>query len=372
MVAETKLYDVLGISPTASEAEIKKGYRKMAMKHHPDKNKGDAKAAEKFKECSQAYEILSDAEKRKMYDQYGLDFMKGGAAPPDPNDPGAGGFQGGFPGGFGGFGGMPGGGGGGTTFRFSGSGPGGSQFSFGNPEDIFASFMRGSGGMGGGDSDGFGGFPGMGGLGGMGGGMPGSFPGAGRGGGGGRGRRSETPEPTILEKPLPMTLEDLYSGTTKKLKINRKIFDPNTHQLSTKENILTVPIKPGLKAGSKIKFQNAGDQTPDGGTQDIHFIVSEKAHDRFTRDGDDLRTDVEIELKDALCGWKKTVSTIDGKQLSVGGSGPTAPTWSERFPNLGMPRSKKPNERGDFVVGVKIKFPASLNAEQKRKIKEIL
>lgn len=370
MVADTKLYDVLGVSPTASDADIKKGYRKMAIKHHPDKNKGDEKAAERFKECSQAYEILSDAEKRKLYDQYGMDFLKG-PPPPDPNDAGAGGFQGGFPGGFGGFGGMPtgGGGGGGTTFRFSTGGPGGGGFSFGNPEDIFASFMRGSGGMGGDD---LGGFGGLGGMGGMGGGMPGSFPGAGGGRGGGRARRSETPEPTVLEKPLPVSLEDLYNGSTKKLKINRKTFDPNTHQLSTKENILTVPIKPGLKAGSKIKFQNAGDQTPDGGTQDIHFIVSEKAHEKFTRNGDDLRTDVEIDLKDALCGWKKTVSTIDGKQLSVGGSGPTAPTWTERFPNLGMPRSKKPTERGDFVVGVKIKFPASLSADQKRQIKEIL
>jgi DnaJ family protein B protein 4 len=309
---------------------------------------------------------------RSALDQYGLDFMKGGAPPP-----GAGG-AGGFPGGFQGFPG--GGGGGGPQFSFQtnggGGGPGG--FQFGNAADIFSMFM-GSGGMGE-DSNMFssfggGGMPGgMGGMPGGMGGMPGGFPGAQtRPTSGARGsRRAATPEASILERPLPITLEDLFKGTTKKLKINRRVFDPNTHQQSTEEKILTVPIKAGLKAGSKVKFAGAGDQTADGGTQDIHFIVSEKPHELFTRDGDDLRRDVEISLKEALTGWKKTVTTIDGKQLSVGGSGPTAPTWTERFPSLGMPSSKKPTERGDFIVGVNIKFPTSLSADQKKTIKEIL
>ena len=369
MVAETKLYDVLGITPSASDADIKKAYRKMALKHHPDKNKDNPNAAEKFKECSEAYEILSDADKRKMYDQYGLDFMKrGGPAPPDPNDPGAsGGFPGGFPGGFGG--GMP--GGGGTTFRFGGGRGGGGGFSSGDAADIFSMFMN-SGGMGE-DANifsSFGGGMGGGGMGGGMGGMPGAFPSArssgGRGGGGG-----SAPDPIVVEKQLAVSLEELYSGTTKKLKINRKTFDPRTHQQTTKENILTVPIKAGLKAGSKIKFVNAGDQTADGSTQDIHFVVSEKPHDKFRRDGDDLRVDVEIDLKEALTGWKKTVSTIDGKQLSVGAT-LSGPTWTEKFPSLGMPRSKKPGERGDFIVGIKIKFPTSLTADQKKQIKTIL
>lgn len=77
-------------------------------------------------------------------------------------------------------------------------------------------------------------------------------------------------------------------------------------------------------------------------------------------------------MKEALTGWSRTIATIDGKQVPVRHGGPTSPTWEERFPNLGMPRSKKPNERGDFIVSVKIKFPLSLTAEQKRKLKEIL
>jgi len=81
---------------------------------------------------------------------------------------------------------------------------------------------------------------------------------------------------------------------------------------------------------------------------------------------------VEIDLKEALTGWKRTVKTIDGKQVNVGSAGPTGPTYTDRFPNLGMPKSKKPTERGDFVVGVKINFPTKLSVEQKAKLKEIL
>lgn len=328
-------------------------------------------------EVSQAYEILSDPDKRKIYDQYGLDFiLRGGPAPPEPGEGGMPGGFGGFPGGFGG---MPGGGGGARTFHFStggGGGPGAGGFSFSNPEDIFSSFFASAGGGGGGH--GIGGMGGMGGdddmFAGMGG-MPGGFGGMGgaprmRAGGAGP-RRPQTPEVTVLEKPLPITLEDLFSGTTKRLKINRKTFDPQTGKQSTQEKIVEVPIKKGLKAGSKIKFSNIGDQI-EGGTQDIHFVVAEKAHPMFKREGDDLRHDVEIDLKEALTGWKRVVSTIDGKQVNVGGSGPTPPTYTDRFPNLGMPKSKTPSQRGDLVVGVKIKFPQSLTPDQKAKLKEIL
>lgn len=127
----------------------------------------------------------------------------------------------------------------------------------------------GGGGM---DEDDFGSFGGFG----MGG-MPGGLGGGSKRASGTRfngGRRQPAPEVTVVEKPLPVSLEELFNGTTKKMKIKRKTYDPATGKQSTQDRILEVPIKKGLKAGSKIKFSDVGDQV-EGGTQDLHFIVSE-------------------------------------------------------------------------------------------------
>jgi DnaJ family protein B protein 4 len=92
----------------------------------------------------------------------------------------------------------------------------------------------------------------------------------------------------------------------------------------------------------------------------------------FTRDGDDIHYTVALELKEALTGWKRTVATIDGKQISIDKAGPTQPGSKDVYPQLGMPLSKKPDTRGNFVVTYNVKFPTTLTAEQKRKLKEIL
>lgn len=366
-MAETKLYDALGISPTATQDEIKKAYRKSALKWHPDKNKDKPDAAEKFKEVSQAYEVLSDPEKRKVYDQYGLEFLlRGGPAPPEGGAGGmpGGGFPGGMPGGFQSFGGgMP--GGNRSSFHFStGGGPGG--FSFSDPDDILRSFARSSGGGGGAGMDQDDLFNILGGQFGR------PSGGSRRGTGNFRPQRPESPEVTVLEKDLPITLEEMYNGTTKKMKIKRKVFDPNTGQRTTEDKIIEMTIKPGLKAGSKIKFTGVGDQTEEGGTQDLHFIVKEKPHPTLRRQDNDIVTKVDIDLKDALTGWSKTVTTIDGRQLPVKGAGPTAPGYQERFPGLGMPISKRPGEKGDFIVEINVVFPKTLTPAQKTKIKEAL
>ncbi|KAL8764220.1 MAG: hypothetical protein Q9184_000189 [Pyrenodesmia sp. 2 TL-2023] len=371
MVAETKLYDALSVSPTASQDEIKKAYRKAALKYHPDKNKNTPGAGEKFKEVSQAYEILSDPEKRKVYDQYGLDFLlRGGAEAPPPGAgdgmPGGAGFAG-MPGGFGGIPGMGGGGGGTRTFHFStGGGPGGSGgFSFSNPENIFAEFFKQGGAGMGDDDDVFAQFTG--GAGGPlrnGGGGPRFRESGGR-------RRGPTPEVTAVEKPLPLSLEDLFKGVHKKMRIKRKTYDDGSGKRKVEDKVLEMDILPGYKAGTKLKFAGWGDQE-EGGTQDLHFIIQEKPHEIYKREGDNLRMYVDLDLKEALTGWTRTIPTIDGKKFTLSKGGPTGPGYIETYPQQGMPNSKKPDQRGDMLVEVRVKFPTSLTAAQKTRLKEIL
>jgi DnaJ family protein B protein 4 len=153
-------------------------------------------------------------------------------------------------GGMGGAGGMP----GGTRFHYSSNG---GNFTFSDPENIFSQFERDDG------------------LGGMFSNMRSSRSGkrSGKGYGSGLGR-SATPDVTVLEKSLPVSLEELFHGTTKRMKIKRKKYDLATGKQISEDRILELPIKAGLKAGSKIKFKDVGDQA-EGGTQDMHFIVEE-------------------------------------------------------------------------------------------------
>ena len=177
---------------------------------------------------------------------------------------------GGMPGGFGGMGGGMGGMPGGTKFHFSTSG-GNQGFQFSDPNDLFSSFFKSPGGAGGFDDNDI---------------FTSAFGGGARGGSfGGRGDngrgpkfqnprpRQPTPEVTTVERPLPLTLEQLFKGATKKMKIKRKTFEEGGKR-KMEDKICTVEIKPGYKAGTKIRFKGIGDQE-EGGTQDLVFVVAE-------------------------------------------------------------------------------------------------
>ncbi|KAJ1859008.1 Molecular chaperone (DnaJ super) [Coemansia sp. RSA 2703] len=348
-------YSILGVSKSANDDELKKAYRKLALKWHPDRHKDDKTEAEKkFKDISEAYEVLSDKSKRQIYDQFGEEGLKGGGPP-------GGGAGGGFPGGAGGF---P----GGATFSFSSGGGGGgfSGFHPSNPEDIFAQLFGGVGGghgaqfmdIDGSGGGGIGGFPGFGGM----------------GGGGGARQRMQgggNRHPQEVTRALPCSLEDLYKGCKKKLKVTRRVRNADGTVTPT-EKILEVNILPGWKAGTKVRYPKEGDDMG-GGAQDLVFVIEEKPHAVFKRDGDDLKIEMTLTLDEALCGFKRPVQLLNDKSINVSNTNNVVrPGQISRMPNYGMPISKRPGSFGALVITYHIQFPTSLTLSQKEKIHEAL
>ncbi|GAA6007289.1 hypothetical protein JCM10207_001572 [Rhodosporidiobolus poonsookiae] len=396
-------YALLGVDRGADEAKIKSAYKKMALKYHPDRNQGSEEASKKFKEVSEAYEVLSDKDKRAIYDQFGEEGLKGGF----PGAGGPGGAQGaGFGGGFNPFGGAGGGAGGfpGGGFSFSTGGmpggAGGGGFTPSDPSAIFEALF-GGGGLGGGMPSGMGGgssrrgpgarsaggnpFASMGGMGGMGGGggFPGGFgmdidsdedfsghPGA-------TGKAAPPPE---IVKPLPIALEDLYKGCTKKLRVTKKKLNGQEES-----NTLEIAVKPGWKAGTKVRFARAGHETPSG-SQDMVFVIEEKAHPTFKREGDDLVYTLKVPLVDALSGPAgggtptKTITHLDGRSVSVnvpyprGGGAPLKPGQVIRVAGEGMPITRKNagKAKGDLLVKVDVVFPDRISAAQAEGVRKVL
>ncbi|CAG8452449.1 21410_t:CDS:2 [Cetraspora pellucida] len=340
-------YKILGVDKNADEEELKKAYRKLALKWHPDRHQGsaDKEAAEKkFKEISEAYEVLSDKNKRQIYDTYGEEGLKG-APPPDAS--------GAFPGGFQGF--RP----GGATFTFKTTGPGGfGGFTPTDPNSIFNQFFSQFGSAD--DDDPFGQFT--------------SFT---------RGRsasdfgdifgrsRGEGRGSSEVKHHLPFTLEELYKGITKKLKVSRKLYDSASGQQIPTDKIIEVNVRPGLKAGTKFRYSKAGDELPSGETQDIVVVVNEKPHSIFTRDNDDLRVVIKLSLLEALVGFKKQIQTLDGRTLNISSSSVIKPGQEQRVPNEGMP-TKDQNKKGDLIVKYEIMFPSRLTEDKKKELKRIL
>eukprot|EP01134_Creolimax_fragrantissima_P002927 CFRG2927T1 len=349
MVKETGFYDSFGVAPTATPAEIKKAYRKMALKYHPDKNPGDEEAANKFKELSYQFSILEDAEKRQMYDRVGEQGMKE-----------------------------------------AGNGGGGGGFS---SDDIFARFFGG-----------------------------------GFGGGGGRGQQKRAAEDTVSE--LGFTMEQLYTGHTKRLSIRRdllctdcdgqggkgvtqcsdcggqgrqmklrqigpgmmqqvvvpcqrcdgqgEIIPPgakckgcNGKKITQERFVKVVNVNPGTKDGQKIVYTGEGDQKPGMEAGDIVIIAREKPHATFKRDGIDLHMSMEISLVESLCGVQRKVTHLDGRVLIVTalpgeviGDGVI-----KCIENEGFPQYRHTDIKGRLIIQYSVVFPESL-AEDKIKLLE--
>eukprot|EP01018_Ginkgo_biloba_P015762 Gb_28289 [translate_table: standard] len=336
-------YNILNVGRNVSDDDLKKAYRKLAMKWHPDKNPNNKKEAEaKFKQISEAYEVLSDAQKRAIYDQYGEEGLKGQVPPP--------------------------GAGGGPSF-YDGSGPNVYRFNPRNAEDIFAEFF--------GESSPFGGMGRMGGMGTRGARFPDSMFGGFSGqesvfssfGGGGAPAEPRKAKP--VENKLPCTLEELYKGATKKMKISRIIADISGKTLPVEE-ILTIKIKPGWKKGTKITFPEKGNEQPNVVPADLIFVIDEKPHELYKRDGNDLVVTQKISLAEALTGYTVNLMTLDGRNLNIPIIDVIKPGYEKVVPKEGMPITKEPGKRGNLRIKFDIKFPTRLTAEQKSVIKKLL
>lgn len=383
-------YKVLGISRTANDDEIKKAYRKLALKYHPDKNKTPG-AEDRFKEVAEAYEVLSDKSKRELYDQYGEEGLQPGA--------------GGMPGGGGGAGG-PGGAFGmnGAQFQYQSNVDPRATFAqfFGssNPFGLFFNSAAGGGGGGGGgggagmnqsqrmfdggfvmdddldvfaQSQGRGPNGGMGGLGGFGG-IPGM------GGGAFRSQsfnmhqspRKEKPQDPAVEHDLYVSLEDIERGCTKKMKISRNVIGPDGMPRK-EEKVLNITVKPGWKTGTKITFQNEGDRYPGKTPADIVFTIRDKPHQTFKREGSDIRYTAKVTLREALCGTTLSVPTLGGGALTLN-TGPDVikPVTVKRIVGKGLPYPKEPTRKGDLLVAFDIKFPDTVDATKRQALAQLL
>lgn len=299
-------YKILGVNKDADKNTIKKAYRKMAMKYHPDRNKDDKKAEEMFKKVNEAYAVLSDPEKKQQYDTYGsTDFHQ----------------------------------------RFS-------------QEDIFRgsdinSILREFGINLGGNAR----------MGGMGGGFSGGNPfdmfsrscGGGSCSGGGFSQQPAKGQDLSLE--LPVTLEEVLNGSKKTISLGRG------------GEKVSVKIPAGIESGRKLRVSGKGSPSPMGGPAgDLYLMVSLQPHDTFMREQNNLIINNEIPFSQAVLGSKISVPTLDGKSLNVKIPAGIQAGGKLRLKGHGLPTQGK-KTRGDLYVKIMVRVPKKISAEQKKIIK---
>jgi curved DNA-binding protein len=308
-------YQTLGVGKDASQEEIKKAYRKLARKYHPDVNPDDTNAEEKFKDINEAYQVLSDEDKRAKYDRFGSQWKQYQQTGGRPED-----------------------------FDWSQWAPqggrGGTQYRTVSQEELEQMFGGGLGGF----SDFFDTL-----FGGM---------------GGARTARRTARRPGAqtmqqgrdIEHPIEISLEEAFHGTTRVL----------TYEGGRR---IEASIPPGVNTGSKIRLSGQGAQGPRG-AGDLYLKVTVRPHPKYERDGDDLRLDQPVDFFTALLGGDVKVSTID-KTVKL-----TIPPETDsgkifRLKGLGMPKLNNPKKRGDLYARVEVQVPKDLTAEEKKKFKEL-
>lgn len=305
-------YKILGVSKSSSQEEIKKAYRKLALKYHPDRNKDDKDAESKFKEISEAYAVLSDTEKKKQYDMFGAEgFQRRYSSEDIFHDFDFGSLFREF--GFGG-------GGGraqnifGHAFGGAGRGP---RFKSGNPfESAFGGFSN----------------------------------------------RQQPVKGQDLIYELSITLEEASTGTQKTI----------SYQPGVPEEKLSVKIPAGISTGKKLRLQGKGQPGLYGGPHgDVYIHIRVLDHPLFKREGDDLVLMKEIKFSEALVGAEIEVPTIDNKTLRLKIPAGTQSKARFRLKGFGMSRLDG-NGRGDAFVEISISVPKKLTKKQKALVQELV
>ncbi|GAB4464552.1 MAG: J domain-containing protein [Armatimonadaceae bacterium] len=312
-------YAFLGVDKTASEKQIKDAYRKLARKYHPDVNPGDTTAEEKFKEISEAYDILSDKDKREKYDQFGDQWRAYSQAGK------------GYPGG--GYGAYP---GAGSGYRVEfGQG-------FSDLEDLFATLF-GDAEIGGGQRMGerYGGF------------------------------RSAPRKGQDVESELTVTLEEAFHGGTRSLTLSvptgRYDLGMSREEVATRR--VEVKIPAGVREGQKIRLSGQGGSGA-GGSGDLYLVVKIAPHNTFERRGDDLYVDVAVPYTTAALGGDASVPTLKGSRLTVRIPAGTQSGQSLRLGGQGMPRLRE-SGNGDLYARIKITVPKDLSDRERKLLEEL-
>jgi len=299
MSPTTNYYELLGVKKDATADEIKKAFRKLARKHHPDAG-GDE---EKFKQINEAYEVLSDTEKRAQYDQYGQYF--GGGMPP-----GAGGGAG-YPGG-----GFPGGGGRGRAGGYQNVNVG----DLGDLGDLFGSVFGGGGG--------------------------------GFGGGGFGGGRPQPHRGADQEAKLDLTFAEAFVGTKKTMR-------------SGAGSSVSVTVPAGATDGGKLRFKGKGAAGTNGGPAgDLYVTTHIRRHPHYSRDGADVIVDVPVTFAEAVMGTEIRVPTPDGGRVKLKIPAGTQSGKVHRLRGKGAPKLNGSGQ-GDLKVRVNVAVPESLSDEQR-------
>ncbi len=320
MVDYKDYYKILGVSKNATSDEIKKKYRSLARKHHPDANLEDPKAEEKFKEIGEAYEVLKDPDKRAKYDQLGSNWKQYERA-------GAGA-------GFNGFGQQ------GATYDFSGSG-----FNFGdmggNFSDFFEMFFgRGSedrfssasGQQNGAKQD-----------------KRSSW----------RSRRAQSQKGQDVESKITITLREAYFGTQRSLQLRNE----------SKIRTINVKVPKGIKDSGKIRVSGEGSKGSNGGLSgDLYLKVEISPHPSLERKGSDLYMKIPVTINEAIFGATIDVPTFEGK-VNMKLPPNTQSGKKLRLKGKGMPKLKS-DDFGDLYVQVNVVIPSDLSEEQKKHLLE--